>query len=69
MNDDNFDYIVLGTNLSENIMGAALGIQQEKCLFLDFASRYGGHLSNFNLKDYFEYSKLETLFNTSNLFS
>ena len=57
MNDDNYDYIVLGTNLSENIMGAALGIQQEKCLFLDFASRYGGHLSNFNLKDYFEYSK------------
>ena len=26
MNDDNYDYIVLGTNLSENILGAALGI-------------------------------------------
>ena len=22
MNDDNFDYVVLGTNLSENILGA-----------------------------------------------
>ena len=38
MNDDNYDYVVLGTNLSENILGAALGINKEKCLFLDFAS-------------------------------
>ena len=22
MNDDNFDYVILGTNLSENILGA-----------------------------------------------
>ena len=26
MNEDKYDYIVLGTNLSENILGAALGI-------------------------------------------
>lgn len=55
MNDDNFDYVVLGTNLSENILAAGLAIQGEKCLLLDKASRYGGHLSNFNLMHYFDY--------------
>ena len=26
MNDDNYDYVVLGTNLSENILAAGLAI-------------------------------------------
>lgn len=34
-----------------------LAIQGEKCLLLDKASRYGGHLSNFNLMHYFDYGK------------
>jgi RAB protein geranylgeranyltransferase component A len=49
MNDDGYDYIVLGTNLSENIVGAGLAISKHKCLFLDQADRYGGHLSNFSM--------------------
>ena len=55
MNDDKYDYVILGTNLSENILAAGLAIQGEKCLLLDQANRYGGHLSNFNLTHYFEY--------------
>ena len=55
MNDDKFDYVVLGTNLSENILAAGLAIQGNKCLLLDKNSRYGGHLSNFSLIHYFEY--------------
>jgi len=35
MNEDGFDYVVMGTNLSENILAAGLAIQGEKCLFLD----------------------------------
>ena len=35
MNDDNYDYVVLGTNLSENILAAGLAIQGQKCLLLD----------------------------------
>ena len=49
MNLDNYDYICLGTNLSENIIGAGLAIAKYKCLFLEHADRYGGHLANFNL--------------------
>ena len=55
MNEDNFDYVVLGTNLSENILAAGLAIQGYKCLLLDKNSRYGGHLSNFSLIHFFEY--------------
>ena len=55
MNDDKFDYVVLGTNLSENILAAGLAIQGSKCLLLDKNNRYGGHLSNFSLMHYFEY--------------
>ena len=55
MNDDKFDYVVLGTNLSENILAAGLAIQGNKCLLLDKNNRYGGHLSNFSLIHLFEY--------------
>ena len=55
MNDDKFDYVVLGTNLSENILAAGLAIQGNKCLLLDKNNRYGGHLSNFSLMHLFEY--------------
>ena len=38
-------------------LNRGLAIQGEKCLFLDMKNRYGGHLSNFNLQHYFDYSK------------
>jgi len=57
LNEDNYDYVILGTNLTENILGAGLAVNGEKCLFIDNADRYGGHLSNFNLEHYFQYSK------------
>jgi len=45
----------LGTNLTENLLGASLGIQKEKCLFLDKNDRYGGTLSNYNLENYLDW--------------
>jgi RAB protein geranylgeranyltransferase component A len=55
LNEDNVDYVILGSNLTENILSAALSIQGSKCLFLDKANRYGGHMSNFNLEHLFKY--------------
>jgi RAB protein geranylgeranyltransferase component A len=55
LNKDDFDYIILGTNLTENILGAGLSCSGSKCLFIDKSSRYGGHLSNFNLEHLFKY--------------
>ena len=55
LNEDGFDYIILGSNLTENILGAALSIAGSKCLYIDKNNRYGGHLSNFNLEHLFKY--------------
>jgi RAB protein geranylgeranyltransferase component A len=56
LNTDEFDYIILGTNLTENVLGAGLACSGSKCLYIDKSSRYGGNLSNFNLEHLFKYS-------------
>ncbi|CDW88529.1 UNKNOWN [Stylonychia lemnae] len=56
LNREKFDYVVFGSGLTENILGAALAISGQKCLFLDQADRYGGNILNFNLEHYFNYN-------------
>lgn len=55
LNDDNQAYIVMGSNLTESILGAGLALAGEKCVFIDSSDRYGGILSSFNLERYFKY--------------
>ena len=50
LNEENFEYIVLGTGLTESIIGAALAMHGHRCLFLDQSDKYGGTISNFNLE-------------------
>ena len=50
LNDENFDYVILGTGLTESVIGASLALHGKKCLFLDKADKYGGTITNFNLE-------------------
>ena len=50
LNDEKFGWIVLGTGLTESIIGASLAMHGQKCLFLDRSDKYGGTISNFNLE-------------------
>ena len=68
INKEGVEYIILGTNLTETIVGAqvfvsciiinllllfrASGIAGHKVLHLDNQDRYGGPLSNFNLAQF-----------------
>ena len=49
LNDEKFSYVILGTGLTESIIGAALALHGKKCLYLDRADKYGGTICNFNL--------------------
>ena len=55
LNDEKFGWIVLGTGLTESIIGASLAMHGQKCLFLDRSDKYGGTISNFNLEQYLKY--------------
>ena len=55
LNSDGLSYVVLGSNLTESIIGAGLAIAGEKCLFLDQADRYGGYLSSLNMEHLWKY--------------
>lgn len=57
LNDEDFDYIIFGTGLTESIIGASLAMNDKKCLFLDVSDKYGGTICNFNFEKYLEYSK------------
>ena len=50
MNDEKFEYVILGTGLTESVVGASLALHGKKCLFLDRADKYGGTVTNFNLE-------------------
>ena len=52
LNDENFQYIVLGTGLTDSIIGASLALHAKRTLFLDCSSCYGGTICNFNLEQY-----------------
>ena len=49
LNDEKFSYVILGTGLTESIIGASLALHGKKCLYLDRADKYGGTICNFNL--------------------
>ena len=55
LNDEKFSYIIIGTGLTESIIGASLALHGHKCLYLDRADKYGGTICNFNLEQYLKY--------------
>ena len=55
LNDEKFSYIILGTGLTESIVGASLALNGHKCLFLDKGDKYGGTIANFNLEQFFDF--------------
>jgi len=55
LNEENIDFVVLGTNLTESLLGTALSIAKQKVLQVDLTNRYGGVLSNFNLKNFVKF--------------
>ena len=57
LNDENFEFIVIGTGLTESIIGAALAMHGKRCLFLDQVDKYGGTICNFNFEQYLSFSK------------
>ena len=57
LNDEKFDFIVLGTGLTESIVGASLALREKKCLFLEISDKYGGTICNFNFEKYLEFGK------------
>lgn len=57
LNDEKFDFIVLGTGLTESIVGASLALREKKCLFLEVSDKYGGTICNFNFEKYLEFGK------------
>jgi hypothetical protein len=50
LNDEGVSYIILGTGLTESIVGASLALHGKKCLYLDQSDKYGGTISNFSLE-------------------
>ena len=54
LNNENIDFVVLGTNLTESLLGTGLSIAGKKVMHLDLTDRYGGVLANFNLKQFIE---------------
>ena len=57
LNDEKFEYIIIGTGFTESIIGAALAMRGQRCLFLDQADKYGGTICNFNFEQYIAFSK------------
>ena len=57
MNDEKFDFVILGTGLTESIVGASLALREKKCLFLEISDKYGGTICNFNFEKYLEFGK------------
>jgi len=55
LNEENIDFVILGTNLTETLLGTGLSIAGKKVMHIDLTDRYGGVLSNFNLKNFINY--------------
>lgn len=61
MPDDNFDYVVLGTDLNEQILSYLLCKQNKKVMNLDICKTYSGLIQSFNLKEYIQWIKKENI--------
>ena len=46
-----YDYLILGTNLTESALSAYLAKIKSKIIQADISNSYGGDCKNFNLKD------------------
>lgn len=55
LNNENADFVILGTNLTETLLGTGLSICGKKVLQIDLGDRYGGVLSNYNLKQFSDF--------------
>lgn len=49
--DPNFDYIVLGTDISEALVSAVIAHRKKKVLVVDFDDQYSGTLKCFHVRD------------------
>lgn len=49
--DQHFDCIVLGTELSESIIGSSLANHGKKVLHIEFDRGYSGSLKSLNIKE------------------
>ena len=55
LNNEGLDYVILGTSLTETILGTGLSISGKKVLHIDLTDRYGGVLANFNLRHFVKF--------------
>ena len=55
LDDPNYDYIVLGTGLTESIVSASLQKYGKKILNIDIDTLYGSSLKTMNLKEMIKY--------------
>lgn len=55
LNEENFQCIILGTGLTDSIVGASLALHGKRTLFLDCSNCYGGTICNYNLEQYINY--------------
>ena len=51
LEDKKFDYLILGTNLTESALSAYLAKSRYKIIQIDITKSYGGDCKNFNLRD------------------
>ncbi|CAI2387607.1 unnamed protein product [Moneuplotes crassus] len=52
LNNEGLDFVILGTGLTETLLGTDLSLGGKKVLHVDLGSCYGGALSNYNLKNF-----------------
>ena len=51
LEDKKFDFLILGTNLTESALSAYLAKSRYKIIQIDISKSYGGDCKNFNLRD------------------
>lgn len=68
LNEENIDFVILGTNLTETLLGTGLSIAGKKVMHIDLTDRYGGVLANFNLKNFANFVESWEIEKDSNTF-
>ena len=59
LENDKFEYVIIGTGLSETILSSYLSKINKKIIQFDISKFYGGDCKNFNLRDLNECKKFK----------
>ena len=59
LNEEGFEFIVLGTGLTDSIVGGSLAMLNKKSLYLDIGDKYGGTTGNFNLESFLNFIQMK----------